>query len=63
MNEVLPELGDLPVGILEFQQLGCVLAECRFTADGNRPTHNDFRYVKCGSETNTDYNATKNIGL
>jgi len=38
-------------------------AECGFTADENRPTRNDFRCVKCGSEANADYNAAKNIGL
>jgi len=38
-------------------------AECGFTADENRPTRNDFRCVKCGSEANADYNAAKNIGM
>jgi IS605 OrfB family transposase len=38
-------------------------AECGFTADENRPTHNDFRCVKCESEANADYNAAKNIGM
>ncbi|SDY95284.1 RNA-guided endonuclease InsQ/TnpB family protein [Halopenitus persicus] len=38
-------------------------AECGFTADENRPSRNDFRCVKCGSEANADYNAAKNIGM
>jgi len=38
-------------------------AECGFTVDGNRPTRNDFRCVKCESEANADYNAAKNIGM
>ena len=38
-------------------------AECGFTADGNRPTRNDFECVKCESEANADYNAAKNIGM
>ncbi|WP_096391059.1 RNA-guided endonuclease InsQ/TnpB family protein [Halopenitus persicus] len=37
--------------------------ECGFTADENRPSRNDFRCVKCGSEANADYNAAKNIGI
>ncbi|MFP9193298.1 zinc ribbon domain-containing protein, partial [Natrialbaceae archaeon A-CW1-1] len=28
-----------------------------------RPSRNDFRCVKCGSEANADYNAAKNIGM
>ena len=38
-------------------------AECGFTADENRATRNDFRCVKCGSKSNADYNAAKNIGM
>jgi IS605 OrfB family transposase len=38
-------------------------AECGFTADENRPSRNDFRCMKCGSEAYPDYNAAKNIGL
>jgi IS605 OrfB family transposase len=38
-------------------------AECGFTADGNRPTRNDFRCQKWESEANADYNAAKNIGM
>jgi putative transposase len=36
---------------------------CGFTADENRPSRNDFRCAKCGSEANADYNAAKNIGM
>jgi IS605 OrfB family transposase len=37
-------------------------AECGFTAEENRPTRNDFRCQKCGTEANADYNAAKNTG-
>ena len=36
-------------------------AECGFTVDQNRPTRNDFRCVKCGSEANADYNAVAGL--
>jgi putative transposase len=32
-------------------------AECGFMADENRPSRNDFRCMKCGSDVNADYNA------
>jgi len=38
-------------------------AECGFTADENRSNRNNFCCQKCGSESNADYNAAKNIGM